>query len=242
MAQLVVSPGSAGYIVIGEERYPIYDMVVKSNLGECTTFSGRLLPGEIFGRNEVARNPEIENVIFNDPATVVMWSDGTKTVVKCQPGDTYSKETGLALCIAKKYLGNKGNFNEVFKQWIPEEIEPVEEDEDIFEEYDDSPEEDAETGAINLKRSDDILVGDKVRVVNYGQTYSSYSDWVERHVKKRTDAAKWNSGGLMRNGNIGVVKYIAPHENGYDGDLAYVEIDGKCYVINIIGLKKVEED
>lgn len=60
---------------------------------------------------------------FNDPATVVIWDDGSKTVVKCQPGDTYSKETGLALCIAKKYLGNKGNFNEVFKKWIPEEDE-----------------------------------------------------------------------------------------------------------------------
>lgn len=64
---------------------------------------------------------EIKNVIFNYPATVVLWEDGTKTVVKCQEGDEYSKETGLALCIAKKALGNQGNFNEVFKKWIPEE-------------------------------------------------------------------------------------------------------------------------
>lgn len=64
--------------------------------------------------------PSIKDVIFNDPATIVIWSDGSKTVVKCQSGDTYSKETGLALCIAKKYLGNKGNFNEVFKKYIEE--------------------------------------------------------------------------------------------------------------------------
>lgn len=63
----------------------------------------------------------IEKVIFNDPATIVFWSDGTKTVVKCQPGDTYSKELGLAMCIAKRALGNKGNYNEVFKYWIPKE-------------------------------------------------------------------------------------------------------------------------
>ena len=62
----------------------------------------------------------IKDVIFNDPATIVLWADGTKTVVKCQDGDIYSKETGLALCIAKKALGNKGNFNEVFKKWIPD--------------------------------------------------------------------------------------------------------------------------
>lgn len=71
------------------------------------------------------KNPSIKKVIFNDPATVVIWSDNTKTVVKCQPGDVYSKELGLAMCISKKYLGNKGNFNEEFKKWIPEE--PVKE-------------------------------------------------------------------------------------------------------------------
>ena len=62
--------------------------------------------------------PEIKNVIFNYPATIVFWEDGTKTVVKCQPDDDYSMETGLALCIAKKALGNKGNFNDIFKKWI----------------------------------------------------------------------------------------------------------------------------
>ena len=68
-------------------------------------------------------NPfEIVDVIFNKPATIVFWADGTKTVVKCQEGDAYSKETGLAMAIAKKVLGNKGNFNEVFKKYIPEYV------------------------------------------------------------------------------------------------------------------------
>lgn len=62
---------------------------------------------------------EIREVIFNPPATIVYWQDGSKTVVKCQDGDEYSKEIGLAMCIAKKALGNSGNFNEVFKRWIP---------------------------------------------------------------------------------------------------------------------------
>lgn len=67
--------------------------------------------------------PEITKVHFNPPMTIVLWDDGTKTMVKCQEGDTYSKETGLALCIAKKALGNLPNFNNVFKKWIPEESE-----------------------------------------------------------------------------------------------------------------------
>ena len=62
--------------------------------------------------------PEIKNAYFNDPYTIVMWSDGTKTMVRCQDGDTYSKEVGLALCVSKKALGNKPNFNNVFKKFI----------------------------------------------------------------------------------------------------------------------------
>lgn len=74
-------------------------------------------------RMRVWNSHSIKNVIFNDPATIVFWYDGTKTVVKCQPGDTYDKRMGLALCIAKKALGNKGNYNNVFDKWIPEEPE-----------------------------------------------------------------------------------------------------------------------
>ena len=67
--------------------------------------------------------PEIKDAIFNEPATIVMWSDGTKTVVKCQEGEGYDPEKGLAMAISKKTLGNKGNYCEVFKKWLPEEEE-----------------------------------------------------------------------------------------------------------------------
>lgn len=62
---------------------------------------------------------EIENVIFNGPATIVFWSDGTKTVVKCN-NDLYDKEKGLAMAIVKKFLGNKGNYYNVFRKWLNE--------------------------------------------------------------------------------------------------------------------------
>lgn len=62
----------------------------------------------------------IKKVIFNNPATIVIWNDGTKTIVKCQEGDTYSKELGFAMCLAKKFLGNKGNFNDIFKKYLKE--------------------------------------------------------------------------------------------------------------------------
>ena len=59
----------------------------------------------------------IRKVIFNDPATVVLWSDGTKTVVKCGPEDTYDMEKGLAMAIVKKMAGNDNRFHKIFKQY-----------------------------------------------------------------------------------------------------------------------------
>lgn len=69
---------------------------------------------------------KIKNVIFNDPATIVFWSDGTKTVVKCGENDIYDPEKGLAMAVAKKYLGtNKShsNYMDEFKKWLPKEEE-----------------------------------------------------------------------------------------------------------------------
>ena len=70
------------------------------------------------------RIPEIKNVIFNDPATIVFWEDGTKTVVKCQDGDEFDPEKGLTMAIAKKAYGNKGSYCNKLKKWLPNE-EPV---------------------------------------------------------------------------------------------------------------------
>lgn len=63
---------------------------------------------------------DIEKVIFNNPATIVLWKDGTKTVVKSQPGDVFDEEKGLAMAISKRALGtNKsgGNYYEQFRLW-----------------------------------------------------------------------------------------------------------------------------
>ena len=68
---------------------------------------------------------DIVNVIFNDPATIIIWADGTKTVVKCGKRDDYDPEKGLAMAIAKKALGNSGNYYNEIRKWLPKEKEPV---------------------------------------------------------------------------------------------------------------------
>lgn len=62
---------------------------------------------------------DIKNVIFNGPATIVIWLDGSKTVVKCAEGDGYSKFSGLAIAICKHIYGS--NFKKVFNYFIPKE-------------------------------------------------------------------------------------------------------------------------
>ena len=61
--------------------------------------------------------PEIKNVIFNPPATIVFWQDGTKTVVKAT-NELYDPEKGLAMAIVKKTYGNKGSYCNKMKKWL----------------------------------------------------------------------------------------------------------------------------
>ena len=62
----------------------------------------------------VIGNYDIKNVIFNPPATIVFWADGTKTVVKAH-GEEFDPEKGLAMAISKKVLGT-GYYPEI-KKW-----------------------------------------------------------------------------------------------------------------------------
>lgn len=75
---------------------------------------------EIYNRMSLT----IKDVIFNNPATIVFWMDGTKTVVKCQEGDEYDPEKGLAMAISKKALGNKGNYYNEMQKWLSNYDEP----------------------------------------------------------------------------------------------------------------------
>ena len=51
--------------------------------------------------------PRIREVMFNDPATICWFEDNSKTVAIAGHGDKYDKETGLAICMLKRVLGNK---------------------------------------------------------------------------------------------------------------------------------------
>lgn len=66
------------------------------------------MTARMYGISKIELTPrvKVEKVIFNKPATIVFWSDGTKTVVKCGENDTYDKEKGFYIACAKKLFGN----------------------------------------------------------------------------------------------------------------------------------------
>lgn len=61
----------------------------------------------------------IDRVIFNDPATIIIWKDGNKTVVKRSEYDTWDPEKGFCMAVIKKLYGHTS--------FIKRFIEPEEE-------------------------------------------------------------------------------------------------------------------
>lgn len=112
--ELRLKPGICENDVSG--MYPRFTVDPRGNEKSMMqlSYSGEMVNKITFNEPEL-----IKNVIFNDPATIVFWNDGTKTVVKAEDED-FDPEKGLAMAISKKFLGNQGNYYETFKKWLPE--------------------------------------------------------------------------------------------------------------------------
>ena len=81
--------------------------------------SGALYPRREGKKTASATNTAaIKDVIFAPPATIVYWSDGSKTVVKCSEKDVFDPEKGLAMAIAKRCGGNKGSYYREIQDWV----------------------------------------------------------------------------------------------------------------------------
>lgn len=81
--------------------------------------SGALYPRCVGNKTASATNTAaIKDVIFAPPATIVYWSDGSKTVVKCSEKDVFDPEKGLAMAIAKRCGGNNGSYYKEIRHWV----------------------------------------------------------------------------------------------------------------------------
>ena len=57
--------------------------------------------------------PAVKRIVYNDPATIVFWQDGTKTVVKCMDGEPFEKYAGFCAALAKKVFGSTSKAKKV---------------------------------------------------------------------------------------------------------------------------------
>lgn len=116
------------YTKYGKERYNKRNDLYAQVLGEwCRVEDRPNVPKMTTGMAEPyppVLNMFIKYVVFNPPATVVFWGDGTKTVVKCSKNDIFDPEKGLAMAIAKRVYSRDGVSyqNQIFKKWADVEV------------------------------------------------------------------------------------------------------------------------
>ena len=107
-------------IIVGNRVYPSKYVNFEKSPGEYPYIDVEAIldPVNAVPYNPNANSVYIKNVIFNPPATIVFWSDNTKTVVKAR-GEFYDPEKGIAMAISKKLLGdNKYEYYYQFEHWL----------------------------------------------------------------------------------------------------------------------------
>ena len=105
------------------DRFPRVDLMMRG-YNSMTLNSERFDPRLLAGMVTDALNhpnktfmPQIKDVIFNPPATIVFWGDGSKTVVKCRD-EQFDPEKGLAMAYFKKTHGDKYEYYEEMRKWV----------------------------------------------------------------------------------------------------------------------------
>ena len=119
--------GTQTYVVDWEEVHSLTEAAVPILVDIKTRLNSKVdnrMYEHIKNENEMLKNIyygfslTIKDVIFNPPATIVFWMDGTKTVVKDQGEVFYDPEKGMAMAVAKKAFGNQGNYYNQFAKYL----------------------------------------------------------------------------------------------------------------------------
>lgn len=84
-----------------------------------------------------------------------------------------------------------------------------------------------------------LKVGDKVRVIDSGKQYATYTRFYERYKTETTNPFVYDK--RVCDGEIGVVKCIAPHEDRSAG-LVIINTKYNAYVIGVRGLEFISRD
>lgn len=96
------------------------------------------------------------------------------------------------------------------------------------------------------ERFTSFKVGDRVRVVNPGRAYSTYSAWFEENQIAVSIAARYAYNQEVKENTVGTIKFIGKHKMEKDKTLYLIEVDqnwiGKpFYLVEASGLKMKEK-
>lgn len=130
--QVLVGNIDTGYSFVRAEKAAILEkemskvtpIKIPDNLGDLLLDMTRNRPRKEYNKmyksksNRQKALERIKKVIFNDPYTIVIWSDTTKTIVKAE-NEPFDPEKGLAMAISKYFFENQGYYYDVFKKWLP---------------------------------------------------------------------------------------------------------------------------
>jgi hypothetical protein len=94
------------------KTYPYYSIKNNSDYGGTLSRIDLIDSPETVGALKIY----ITKVLYNNPATIVFWSDGTQTRNVCPKDALYNPDTGLAFCMLKKLMGNT-EMAKLFNDW-----------------------------------------------------------------------------------------------------------------------------
>ena len=119
-------------MTVPEVKYCMNDVVIQANVAKQLEMYGYCLGADFDGDTimqiklfkeelqmaEKTRfdmyKPKISKVIFNEPATIVFWTDGTKTIVKCGENEIPDDYVAFCAALGKKVFGSNSALKRAF--------------------------------------------------------------------------------------------------------------------------------
>lgn len=154
---------------------------VYKNMTDCQQKVCLFMIGEALKQAKGSFTPDsIKKVIYNDPATIIFWSDGTKTIVKCMENEDYDPEKGFMAAVTKKVFGDKYG-------WVMRHhVKPAVENENKVDALMDSIDDFASRKRKSMENALDI----RAKMVASGATkweLETFDEFMTRYVVKRED-------------------------------------------------------
>lgn len=70
---------------------------------------------------EVFVSDMIRNVVFSGPKTIIIWKDGSKTIVSCGDEDQYDRYAGFCAAFTKKIFGSTSKIKKILEKYAKED-------------------------------------------------------------------------------------------------------------------------